>query len=98
MSKGLENASSGIPGLDDVLNGGFTPEELYLIEGVPGSGKTTLGMQFLLEGAHQGEKVLYLSLSESKKEIEQIAASHGVEARRDRPARVHGHRRRAAAW
>jgi circadian clock protein KaiC len=71
------SAASGIPGLDDILSGGFAPSQLYLIEGVPGSGKTTLGMQFLLEGARQGESVLYISLSESAKEIAEVAVSHG---------------------
>ena len=57
------SVSSGIPGLDDVLVGGFTPDRLYLIEGVPGSGKTTLAMQFLLEGIARGEMALYVWLS-----------------------------------
>ena len=47
--------SSGITGLDDILNGGFSPDRMYLCEGVPGSGKTTLGMQFLAAGARNGE-------------------------------------------
>ena len=50
---------------------------LYLLEGEPGSGKTTLGLQFLLEGARRGEKVLYVTLSETREEIETVAASHG---------------------
>ena len=53
--------STGIPGLDEVLGGGFTPDRLYLIEGVPGAGKTTLAMQFLLEGVARGEPVLYVT-------------------------------------
>ncbi|GAB2508304.1 ATPase domain-containing protein [Lysobacter humi (ex Lee et al. 2017)] len=68
---------SGIQGLDTVLNGGFTPHRLYLIEGVPGSGKTTLALQFLLEGVRQGERVLYVTLSETARELEEVAASHG---------------------
>ena len=71
------SVSSGIPGLDDVLVGGFTPDRLYLIEGVPGSGKTTLAMQFLLEGIKRGEKALYVSLSETEEELREVAASHG---------------------
>ena len=71
------SVSSGIPGLDDVLVGGFTPDRLYLIEGVPGSGKTTLAMQFLLEGIARGEKALYVSLSETEEELREVAASHG---------------------
>ncbi len=60
-----------------MLNGGFTPERLYLIEGVPGSGKTTLAMQFLMEGLRQGETVLYVTLSETEHELQEVAASHG---------------------
>jgi circadian clock protein KaiC len=69
--------SSGIEGLDDVLNGGFTPNRMYLCEGVPGSGKTTLGMQFLAAGARNGESVLYVTLSESAEELREIGKSHG---------------------
>ena len=70
-------AATGIAGLDDVLGGGLTPDRLYLIEGMPGSGKTTLAFQFLLEGARRGEPVLYVTLSETEKEIRDVAASHG---------------------
>ena len=69
--------STGIEGLDDILNGGLTPNSLYLIEGDPGSGKTTLGLQFLLEGARQGEKGLYVTLSETKQELTKVGESHG---------------------
>jgi circadian clock protein KaiC len=69
--------STGIEGLDDVLHGGLTPNRLYLIEGVPGSGKTTLGMQFLGEGVRKGETVLYITLCESAEELADIADSHG---------------------
>ncbi len=68
--------SSGIEGLDDILHGGFTPNRMYLVEGVPGSGKTTLGMQFLAAGAHLGESALYVTLSESAEELRDIAESH----------------------
>ncbi|MBK7864690.1 MAG: AAA family ATPase [Archangiaceae bacterium] len=69
--------STGIAGLDDVLAGGLPRERIYLVQGEPGSGKTTLGLQFLLEGAAQNEPGLYISLSESKDEITAVAASHG---------------------
>jgi circadian clock protein KaiC len=68
---------TGIEGLDDVLGGGFIPSRLYLIEGNPGSGKTTLALQFLLEGRRNGEHGLYLTLSETKEELIAGAASHG---------------------
>ncbi len=70
-------AKTGIDGFDDVLSGGFTPHRLYLLEGVPGSGKTTLALQFLLEGVRRGEPVLYVTLSETEEELRGVAASHG---------------------
>src|ERR1700733_8744894 len=69
--------STGIPGLDDILNGGFPRGHLYLIEGDPGTGKTTVALQFLLAGLQKGEQVLYVTLSESKQELEGVAESHG---------------------
>lgn len=69
--------STGIAGLDDVLEGGLPRHHMYLVEGAPGSGKTTLGLQFLLQGAKEGEKGLYVTLSESKDELVGVAASHG---------------------
>ncbi|AQH03178.1 circadian clock protein KaiC [Burkholderia sp. KK1] len=69
--------SSGLPELDDVLNGGFPSSRLYLIEGAPGSGKTTLGLQFLLRGVKAGEKVLFITLSETTAELAEVAAAHG---------------------
>jgi circadian clock protein KaiC len=69
--------STGISGLDDILNQGFPRGHFFLIEGEPGSGKTTLGLQFLMEGARQGERVLYVTLSESEREIKKVARSHG---------------------
>ena len=70
-------ASTGINGLDDVMAGGFTPNRLYLVEGVPGSGKTTLALQFLLDGARRNESTLYVTLSESAEELNAVATSHG---------------------
>lgn len=69
--------STGVPGLDDVLGGGLTPGRLYLAEGSPGSGKTTIAMQFLMEGVRQGESVLYVTLSETADELLGVARSHG---------------------
>ena len=70
-------AATGVAGLDDILGGGLTPHRLYLLEGMPGSGKTTLAFQFLLEGVRRGESVLYVTLSETAEEIRAVAASHG---------------------
>jgi circadian clock protein KaiC len=72
-----KRASTGIEGLDDILRGGFTRNRLFLIEGVPGSGKTTLAMQFLMEGVQRGETVLYVTLSETEEELREVSVSHG---------------------
>ena len=69
--------SSGVAGLDDVLCGGWMPDRMYLIEGTPGSGKTTLALQFLSEGVRAGEPVLYVTLSETERELRAVARSHG---------------------
>jgi circadian clock protein KaiC len=66
----------GIPGLDDVLGGGLTPHCIYLVEGNPGSGKTTLSLRWLLEGERLGEKGIYVTLSETKAELTAVAKSH----------------------
>lgn len=68
---------TGVPGLDNVLGGGLTPGRLYLAEGTPGSGKTTIAMQFLMEGVRLGESVLYVTLSETADELQGVARSHG---------------------
>jgi len=72
-------APTNIPGLDDILRGGFTRHRLFLIEGVPGSGKTTLALQFLRAAAERGEPVLYVTLSETEEELHAVAVSHGWE-------------------
>jgi circadian clock protein KaiC len=69
--------STGISGLDQLLLGGLTPNRMYLIEGRPGTGKTTLAVQFLLEGHARGETCLYVALSETAEELRAVAASHG---------------------
>ena len=69
-------ASSGIVGLDNVLRGGFPRNRLYVIEGSPGAGKTTLALQFLLAGVKAGETVLYVTLSETAEELYEVAESH----------------------
>lgn len=76
-SQPLAPAATGIAGLDDILGGGFTPRRVYLIEGDPGSGKTTLALQFLFEGARRSERGLYVTLSETKEELDGVAHSHG---------------------
>ena len=68
--------STGCAGLDDILGAGLTRNHLYLIEGDPGTGKTTLALQFLLAGVAAGEKGIYITLSESPKELTEVAESH----------------------
>jgi circadian clock protein KaiC len=72
----VQRSKTGIAALDDILYGGLISERLYLVDGNPGSGKTTLALQFLLEGARQGEKCLYVTLSETRQELAAGAASH----------------------
>jgi circadian clock protein KaiC len=69
--------STGIPGLDELLIGGLTPNRMYMVEGSPGTGKTTLALQFLLRGRDAGEKTVYVTLSETVNELTAIARSHG---------------------
>ncbi|MDN4057813.1 gas vesicle protein GvpD [Massilia sp. YIM B02769] len=76
-SPSSERMSTGIPGLDDILGGGLTPQRVYLVEGTPGTGKTTLGLQFLLDGLKRGESGLYITLSETADELKAVAATHG---------------------
>jgi circadian clock protein KaiC len=67
---------TGIPGLDTVLSGGLPARRMYLLQGDPGAGKTTLALQFLLEGIRTGGRALYISLSETREELDAIAAAH----------------------
>jgi circadian clock protein KaiC len=68
---------TGVDGIDNILRGGISPDCLYLVTGIPGTGKTTLAMQFLMQGLRSGERCLYITLSESAKEIRKVARSHG---------------------
>jgi len=72
-----ELCSTGITGLDDILRGGLPRNRFYLVEGTPGVGKTTLALQYLLAGAKNGERGLYITLSETLEELHVVAASHG---------------------
>jgi circadian clock protein KaiC len=69
--------STGSEGLDDILGGGLDPDRMYLYEGRPGTGKTTLALQFLREGVRCGERVLYITLSETRRELALVAKRHG---------------------
>jgi circadian clock protein KaiC len=78
MVEGMDQvALTGVGGLDDILAGGFTRGRLFLLEGSPGTGKTTLATQFLIEGARRGERCLYVTLSETAEEMRDSAGSHG---------------------
>src|SRR3954447_18311101 len=78
MAQTPSTKSTGIPGLDHLLKGGFPAHRVYLVEGDPGTGKTTLALQFLLEGLKQGESCLYVTLSETEEELREVARSHGL--------------------
>ncbi|MBC8071903.1 MAG: AAA family ATPase [Deltaproteobacteria bacterium] len=73
----VDIADTGISGLDDILFGGLPRGRLYLVQGEPGAGKTTLALQFLMAGVAAGETCLYIALSESREELDQVARSHG---------------------
>jgi circadian clock protein KaiC len=77
MARQVTRTSTGVSGLDNILCGGFAASRLYLIDGHPGVGKTTLALQFLLEGVRLGERCLYVSLSETRDELDAVADSHG---------------------
>src|SRR6185312_2728752 len=68
---------TGTEGLDEVLGGGLPPRRLYLFQGDPGVGKTTLALRFLVSGAEHGESCLYVTLSETREELHAVAQSHG---------------------
>ncbi|MBI5261458.1 MAG: AAA family ATPase [Bradyrhizobium sp.] len=72
-----QKTRTGVWGLDDILSGGFSRGHVFLVEGAPGTGKTTLALQYLLEGVKSGEKGLYITLSETERELRESAASHG---------------------
>jgi circadian clock protein KaiC len=73
----VQRVSTGVAGLDEILQGGLTPDRIYLLEGNPGTGKTTLALGYMLQGAKLGEKCLYITLSETAEELRAIARSHG---------------------
>src|SRR5690349_10461765 len=73
----LPRVSTGNRALDEILCGGFDRNRLYLYEGKPGTGKTTIALEFLLEGVRQGERVLYVTLSETERELRLVAKRHG---------------------
>jgi circadian clock protein KaiC len=74
-----DQARLGIHGLDDVLGGGFERGRVFLLEGAPGTGKTTIATQFLMSGAKKGESTLYITLSETRDELQASATAHGWE-------------------
>ena len=77
MQTQTSRVTTGIQGLDQILRGGFPQGRLYLLEGPPGSGKTTLSLQFLLQGLKKGERCLYITLSETAEELREVASAHG---------------------
>jgi circadian clock protein KaiC len=77
MQTESSRVTTGVQGLDTILSGGLPQGRLYLLEGPPGSGKTTLSLQFLLQGLKQGERCLYVTLSETAEELREVANAHG---------------------
>lgn len=77
MPDEVNGAMTGVPGLDEIMGGGFAAERVFLLEGSPGTGKTTIALQFLLTGAEVGERGLYITLSETEAELRESALSHG---------------------
>ena len=81
MTKAQGRVATGVPGLDEILGGGLPEHQLYLLQGKPGTGKTTLALKFLLEGARRNEKSLYITFSETQAELENVARSHNWDLR-----------------
>ena len=79
MAKEQQRAMTGVPGLDEILGGGLTPGRVFLVEGSPGTGKTTTALKFLMTGADAGERGLYITLSETEEELRESAISHGYD-------------------
>ena len=77
MTRATTRIPTGVAGLDTILLGGLAPNRMYLVDGTPGVGKTTLALQFLLKGRERGEKCLYITLSETRHELDSVAESHG---------------------
>src|SRR5262245_12815434 len=77
MGAAVSRARTGVPGLDDILLGGLATGRVFLLEGSPGTGKTTMALRFLVEGAAAGEKGLYVTLSETAQELTAAADAHG---------------------
>src|ERR1700712_793901 len=75
-AKKNERIATGVPGLDEVLGGGLPRHRVYMVQGSPGTGKTTMALQLLLEGERRGERGLYVTLSESREELRAVAESH----------------------
>ena len=73
----IDRIPTGVPGLDHILSGGLPKNQIYLVQGDPGAGKTTFALQFLLEGLRANQPALYVTFSESRRELEEVAASHG---------------------
>ncbi|SFE40579.1 ATPase domain-containing protein [Roseivivax sediminis] len=79
MAEPQDRISTGVPGLDRVLRGGYPDGRIMLIEGAPGTGKTTLALHFLVAGAAAGKRALFVSVAQSRPELEMIASSHGLD-------------------
>ena len=99
----IEKIRTGIPELDQVLRGGLPRSRIHLIEGRPGSGKTTIGLRYLIDGNEKGERCLYISLSETVAELRATAASHGwvvegIELRQLVPAEIGAERQQSVLF